>query len=602
MFKYAFLLLLAACSAPIYSETAPSWVNSLRGGNSTLKMTSGDKVLFRSNFKSAKITDREDACDAALKKNEEFIRKTYPRSAVIPMTVELRYFDTVVKDCSTTVSVPRSFKDGDETAKKTVGAQSGNTGILNLTTAPTDSANVLIDEMPFSQANSNIKIALSAGTHTLRIDHPNYEAFEQKIKITPQSELPVSVKLVPSKIKIAVNVLNDIRPDVWLNDVKQGKTPVSLTAEINQDNTITLRHPEFLEYTIALKAADMRRGDDVNLTNVVMTEKPAYVAFTTDPSGAEIFVDGKNIGKTPLKKYAVSRGTHRFETYKNGWLASLGEIVAAGGKTTAKHIRLTKDADSRFVVLETKDETKPAVVVQKQTADIVARDKYHTYSFETLPATLPVIPQAATREDILAALAKWDYPENFLKGSVSYNPNGTFFVRLFFDADAYKTLFYDKIHAVLKRIPKDSAVCKAEHKREWTGKYDANKYKVYTETVTDNCNHGIAVAKTPDGKKLKKYGISYLKTLKIKSKAVSRTAVLKVVYNNGGLGIVKIPIVLEKFNMRSGLSFAPSVKIGICQNCAVETLVQKKDSLLVKTILDTQGIKSITLSIERDAR
>lgn len=577
-------------------------MNSLRTGNSTLKITSGDKVLFRTNFKSAKITDREDACDAALKKNEDFIRKTYPRSSVIPMTVELRYFDPVVKDCSTTVSVPRSFKDGDETAKRTIGVQGGNTGVLNLTTAPTDSADVLIDEVPFSQNASDIKIALSAGTHTLRVDHPNYEAFEQKIKILPQSELPVSVKLVPSKVKVTVNVLNDVQPDVYLNDVRQGKTPVSFTVEINQDNVVALRHPEFLEYTIALNAADMRRGDDVNLSAVLMTEKPAYVAFTTDPAGAELFVDGKNIGKTPIKKHIVSRGTHRFETYKNGWLSAQGEFAAAGGKTTAKHVRLTKDGDSRFVVLETKGEAKTAVAVQRQTVDIVARDKYHTYSFDAPSATLPVVPQAATREDILKALTRWDYPLNFLRGKVSYNPNGDFFVHLFFDKEAYETAFFDKIHAVLKQIPKDSAVCKVEHKREWTGKYDANKYKVYKETVTDNCNHRIAVAKTPDGKKLKKYGISYLKALKIKSKAVSCTAVLKVVYNNGGLGIVKIPIVLKKFNMKNGLNFTPSVKMGICQNCAVETLVQKKGSLLVKTILDTQDIKSITLSIEREPR
>ena len=190
--------------------------------------------------------------------------------------------------------------------------QGGNTGVLNLTTAPTDSADVLIDEVPFSQNASDIKIALSAGTHTLRVDHPNYEAFEQKIKILPQSELPVSVKLVPSKVKVTVNVLNDVQPDVYLNDVKQGKTPVSFTVEINQDNVVALRHPEFLEYTIALNAADMRRGDDVNLSAVLMTEKPAYVAFTTDPAGAELFVDGKNIGKTPIKKHIVSRGTHLF--------------------------------------------------------------------------------------------------------------------------------------------------------------------------------------------------------------------------------------------------------------------------------------------------
>lgn len=80
MFKRlaAFLLVLSACSARVYSDAAPSWVNSLRGGDSTLRLTSGDKVLFRSNFKSAKLSDREDVCDAAVKKNEEFIRKSIP--------------------------------------------------------------------------------------------------------------------------------------------------------------------------------------------------------------------------------------------------------------------------------------------------------------------------------------------------------------------------------------------------------------------------------------------------------------------------------------------------------------------------------------------
>ena len=602
MLKYLFLLLLAACSAPIYSETAPSWVNSLRTGNSTLKITSGDKVLFRTNFKSAKITDREDACDAALKKNEDFIRKTYPRSSVIPMTVELRYFDPVVKDCSTTVSVPRSFKDGDETAKRTIGVQGGNTGVLNLTTAPTDSADVLIDEVPFSQNASDIKIALSAGTHTLRVDHPNYEAFEQKIKILPQSELPVSVKLVPSKVKVTVNVLNDVQPDVYLNDVKQGKTPVSFTVEINQDNVVALRHPEFLEYTIALNAADMRRGDDVNLSAVLMTEKPAYVAFTTDPAGAELFVDGKNIGKTPIKKHIVSRGTHRFETYKNGWFSAQGEFAAAGGKTTAKHVRLTKDGDSRFVVLETKGEAKTAVAVQRQTVDIVARDKYHTYSFDAPSATLPVVPQAATREDILKALTRWDYPLNFLRGKVSYNPNGDFFVHLFFDKEAYETAFFDKIRTVLKQIPPKSGVCKVEHKREWTGQYDSDKYKIYKEYDIDNCNHGVAVAKAPDGKKLKKYKISYLKSLKITSKVANRMAVLTVAYTNGAVKKVKFPIAFGKVETDKGLRFIPSIKVGVCPNCAVETLIQKNDSLLVKTVLDAKNVQSVTLSIEREPR
>lgn len=154
----------------------------------------------------------------------------------------------------------------------------------------------------------------------------------------------------------------------------------------------------------------------------------------------------------------------------------------------------------------------------------------------------------------------------------------------------------------MKQIPPKSGVCKVEHKREWTGKYDANKYKIYKEYDIDNCNHGVAVAKAPDGKKLKKYKISYLKSLKITSKAANRMAVLTVAYTNGAVKKVKFPIAFGKVRTDKGLRFIPSIKVGVCPNCAVETLIQKNDSLLVKTVLDAKNVQSVTLSIEREPR
>ena len=318
-------------------------------------MINGDKILFRSNFKSNKISDREELCNLSIEQNEQFIRKTYPHSQTIPMTVELRYYDPVIKDCSTTISVPRSFVDGEsDSDKKVVGVQGKNTGILNLTTMPTSQANVYIDDMPFSQSNSNIKIALTAGTHTLKVDHRNYEAFEKKITISAKGEYPVSVKLIPSKVNVMVDVLNGgIKADVFLNDIYKGKTPLTVPVEINQDNVFTLRHDEFLENSVTLKSSDMRRGDNVKLNNIALTEKSSYISFTSDPDGAEVLIDGKKAGMTPLEKYEISRGVHRFEVLKNGFFSAKGDFNAIGGQSVAKNLRLNRDMDVQFTILET---------------------------------------------------------------------------------------------------------------------------------------------------------------------------------------------------------------------------------------------------------
>ncbi len=110
------LFLLSSCTKNLlYSETAPSWVNILRSGNSSLRITSGDKILFRSNYKESYQVEQAEICTKAIEKNISFIKKAYPFSAQIPMTVELVFFDPKVNDCSTTISVSRQLIEKAET-------------------------------------------------------------------------------------------------------------------------------------------------------------------------------------------------------------------------------------------------------------------------------------------------------------------------------------------------------------------------------------------------------------------------------------------------------------------------------------------------------
>ncbi len=605
-FHFISVLLLAACVQSTYSDSAPSWVNSLRGGNSTLKVTSGDKILFRSNYKSDKISDREELCNLSVEQNEKFIRKSYPHSQTIPMTVELRYYDPKIKDCSTTISVPRSFTDGEnDSDKKIVGVQGKNTGILNLTTVPTAQADVYIDDMPFSQSNSNIKIALTAGKHTLTIDHRNYEKFEQKITIPAKGEYPVSVKLVPAKINVTIDVLNsDVKADVFLNDLYKGKTPLTVSAEINQDNVFTLKHDEFLENSVTLKSSDMRRGDNVKLNNIALTEKPSYVSFTTDPVGAEVFIDSKKAGITPLEKYEISRGFHRYEVFKNGFFTAKGEINAVGGRSVSKNLRLTRDKDLQFTLLETQAPAQPDKVVssakKKEAVEIVMRDKYHTYEFRELPVTLPLMPNAATREDIIMALMRWDYPDQLIRASASYNKKGEFFVKISLDDEAYEQTVYDKLNTILKKIPSKSSACFVKEERVWTGKYDSNNYKIYENKVTKNCREGVELAKSVASSRTKNFSIQFLMDKPYKSISNTLNRKIKIVAEpeNGNKRIFTIPFEIQKFEYGKKIVFKPILKFNKEKNISI--IKKTKNSILLMVRINPNNIKNIKLTVEKE--
>lgn len=109
------LSVLSSCSQDlIYSETAPSWVNAVRSGDSSMRVVSGDKILFRAIQKGSGSDKRENVCAAAIEKNVSYIKKAYPFSVQIPMTVELVFFDPKVNDCSTTISVSRQLMEKAE--------------------------------------------------------------------------------------------------------------------------------------------------------------------------------------------------------------------------------------------------------------------------------------------------------------------------------------------------------------------------------------------------------------------------------------------------------------------------------------------------------
>ena len=303
------------------------------------------------------------------------------------------------------------------------------------------------------------------------------------------------------------------------------------------------------------------------------------------------------------EKHEISRGFHRYEVFKYGFFSAKGEFNAVGGKSFSKNLRLTRDADLQFTVLDSPTQqikTAPVPAEKKESVDIVMRDKYHTYEFKERPVTLPLMPNAAAREDIIMALMRWDYPDQLIRASSSYNKNGEFFLKISLDEEAYRQTVYDKFAMILKKIPKKSAVCFVNEERVWTGKYDSNNYKIYETKVTKNCREGISLAKSTDSSSMKEFGIQFLtaKPYQSVSNTLKRKIKVTVELENDTKRFFSVPFSIKKFTVdKNQMTFAPVLSISAKEVTAIK---RTKNSALIMKKINTSGIKNITLTVENE--
>lgn len=99
------LFLLFSCAQNAITER-PLWVDAIRKGEESLKVTNGSKVYYRRIAGSSDVS-RQTSCNLVIMKAEEDLRKEYPFEDKIPYNVEVLYYDPDHKDCAVTISVSK---------------------------------------------------------------------------------------------------------------------------------------------------------------------------------------------------------------------------------------------------------------------------------------------------------------------------------------------------------------------------------------------------------------------------------------------------------------------------------------------------------------
>ncbi|MCP4501413.1 MAG: protein kinase [Deltaproteobacteria bacterium] len=127
--------------------------------------------------------------------------------------------------------------------------------------------------------------------------------------------------------------------NISVQGVEKGKTPLELEIPTGKQ-VVRARFVEEGRY--------LEQEIDVTKDAEMMLYAPAKLSFSVKPSGAEIEIDGENVGKTPLGNLWISRGKHDILVKKTGHLSARKKVDVSSDQPVALSFSLKKsDANGK---------------------------------------------------------------------------------------------------------------------------------------------------------------------------------------------------------------------------------------------------------------
>ena len=159
---------------------------------------------------------------------------------------------------------------------------------------------------------------------------------------SPNVEPTVQEKPVdPPKTPERLGYLNiDARPgaEIYIDGVYQGDTPpgMKLTLKAGK-HKIECRHPKYEDYKEVLKIVN----GELSRRSITLRTLRGNLSLTTQ-EGAEVYVDGKLVGITPMRKpIELDSGRHMVTLKKTGYFTWSSEVTVESKKTLPLKITLS---------------------------------------------------------------------------------------------------------------------------------------------------------------------------------------------------------------------------------------------------------------------
>ena len=186
------------------------------------------------------------------------------------------------------------------------------TGAVSIKSEPSN-AKTLIDGKAIGTTPVTIT-DMKPGIHNVEVSMAGFENWFEKMDIKSDMENSITAILC----KITGSTFIKSKPPnakIYLDGEEVGTTPANLSSVAIGPHEIEVRS---VGHTSWKSAININKGKNKKI-NVVLQKSTGSLSIKSNPSNAEVFVDGNEIGITPVTKTDLKLGTYNVEVMKDGY-------------------------------------------------------------------------------------------------------------------------------------------------------------------------------------------------------------------------------------------------------------------------------------------
>ncbi len=228
-------------------------------------------------------------------------------------------------------------------------AHADDTGMLRVT-APVQGAVVYVDNELLGDAPITTYVA--QGSHTVRVAADHYDPFVRRVNISRGRTTELAADLLPGGGTVEF-VVDPAGAVLTLNGRDEYPTPVRL----RQLEPGTYKwHLEAPAHEPDDGEFDFQPGKNLLLVEQLESSSGRF-SVTSRPEGAEVFLDGRGVGQTPVQLEGIDPGMHQVLLDMKGYATILRTVDTTDGSKGVVNVRLSESGAGLTVKTNDNDAT-----------------------------------------------------------------------------------------------------------------------------------------------------------------------------------------------------------------------------------------------------
>lgn len=187
-----------------------------------------------------------------------------------------------------------------------------------------------------------------AGNYQLRVKYPLYQDHVEQFELREGETVTLPIIELKPRFGYYIVESTPAGAEVWIDGKKEGVTPLARKQIGSGQHNLVVRLPDYYEHKETFTVKD----GDVKSFSLKLKEAFGSLVVTSDPTEAVVFIDGKEVGKTPFTQPRYTSGTYELRLAKEMY-ADVREVVAVkDGEKTDKFLVLPKNFGTLTVTAE----------------------------------------------------------------------------------------------------------------------------------------------------------------------------------------------------------------------------------------------------------